>query len=138
TLCYAAFDEKARFPSAGRSSAHCSSGSHSVPAGRPREEKKSAARFRFFKPYSSHASRAVRRDGEAIMHPYRPTFQRLFATEIHTPASKSVAVLGAGHGGLALAGDLALRGFRVHLWNRSAGPLAKVRSEGGIRLSHGA
>ncbi|HXD87475.1 MAG TPA: NAD/NADP octopine/nopaline dehydrogenase family protein, partial [Urbifossiella sp.] len=51
---------------------------------------------------------------------------------------KSVAVLGAGHGGLALAGDLALHGFRVHLWNRSAGPLAKVRSEGGIRLSHGA
>jgi opine dehydrogenase len=47
----------------------------------------------------------------------------------------SVAVLGAGHGGLALAGELTLRGFRVALWNRSVERIAPVRHEGGIHLS---
>jgi opine dehydrogenase len=46
-----------------------------------------------------------------------------------------VAVLGAGHGGLALAGYLARRGHRVALWNRSPGRIAPVASLGGIRLT---
>jgi opine dehydrogenase len=47
----------------------------------------------------------------------------------------SVAVLGAGHGGLALAGYLARRGHRVSLWNRSPQRVAPVATLGGIRLS---
>src|SRR5262245_5831681 len=45
-----------------------------------------------------------------------------------------VAVLGAGNGGLALAAWLARRGHSVVLWNRSAGPVAAVRENAGIRL----
>jgi opine dehydrogenase len=47
----------------------------------------------------------------------------------------SVAVLGAGHGGLALAGWLAQQGHRVVLWNRSPEPIAAVGRLGGIRLA---
>jgi opine dehydrogenase len=47
----------------------------------------------------------------------------------------SVAVLGAGHGGLALAGYLAQRGHRVALWNRSPQRVAGVAELGGIRLA---
>jgi opine dehydrogenase len=47
----------------------------------------------------------------------------------------SVAVLGAGHGGLALAGYLGQRGHRVALWNRSLERVAPVRALGGIRLT---
>jgi opine dehydrogenase len=46
----------------------------------------------------------------------------------------SVAVLGAGHGGLALAGYLAQQGHRVRLWNRSPARVAPVAALGGIRL----
>lgn len=44
------------------------------------------------------------------------------------------AVLGAGHGGLAMAGHLALMGFEVNLFNRSEERLWGVRSMGGITL----
>jgi opine dehydrogenase len=47
----------------------------------------------------------------------------------------AVAVLGAGHGGLALAGYLGGMGHRVKLWNRSAGPIDGVAAHGGIHLS---
>ena len=46
-----------------------------------------------------------------------------------------VAVLGAGHGGLALAAWLAERGARVNLWNRSTAVLAPVAALGGVRLA---
>ena len=48
---------------------------------------------------------------------------------------RSVTILGAGHGGLALAAHLARRGHRVSLWNRSPERLAAVRERGGIRLT---
>jgi len=48
---------------------------------------------------------------------------------------RSVTILGAGHGGLALAAHLARQGHRVSLWNRSPERLAAVRERGGIRLS---
>lgn len=44
------------------------------------------------------------------------------------------AVLGAGHGGLALAGHLGLMGFPVRLWARKSSALAAVGAEGGIWL----
>ena len=47
----------------------------------------------------------------------------------------SVAVLGAGHGGLALAGHLGQRGHRVALWNRTFSRIAPVAERGGIRLT---
>jgi opine dehydrogenase len=47
----------------------------------------------------------------------------------------SVAVLGAGHGGLALAAYLGNRGHRVALWNRSPARVAPVSAQGGVRLT---
>jgi opine dehydrogenase len=44
------------------------------------------------------------------------------------------AVLGAGHGGLAMAGHLALMGFEVNLYNRSEERLWGVKATGGIEL----
>jgi opine dehydrogenase len=44
------------------------------------------------------------------------------------------AVLGAGHGGLALAGYVAQAGAAVHLWNRTLAPIQAVIALGGIRL----
>ena len=44
------------------------------------------------------------------------------------------AVLGAGHGGLAVAGSLALMGFEVRLYNRTEERLWGVKASGGIDL----
>jgi opine dehydrogenase len=49
--------------------------------------------------------------------------------------NSAVAVLGAGHGGLALAGYLAVQGHRVALWNRSAARVTPVAARGGIHLA---
>ena len=46
----------------------------------------------------------------------------------------SFCVLGAGHGGLAMAGHLALTGCRVNLYNRSAEHIQAVRARSGIEL----
>jgi opine dehydrogenase len=48
--------------------------------------------------------------------------------------STPLAVLGAGHGGLALAGKLARQGHSVSLWNRSPDRVEAVAAVGGIRL----
>ena len=45
---------------------------------------------------------------------------------------RSVAVLGAGHGGCAAAADLGRRGYRVRLHARNAERLAPLRAQGGI------
>ena len=44
------------------------------------------------------------------------------------------AVLGAGHGGKAMAADLAVRGFSVHLFNRTFERLEAIQARGGIEL----
>lgn len=44
------------------------------------------------------------------------------------------AVLGAGHGGLAMAGHLALMDFPTRLWNRSPERVEQVVDRGGIEL----
>jgi opine dehydrogenase len=46
-----------------------------------------------------------------------------------------IALLGAGHGGLALAGDLGRMGFEVTLFSFFPGELAPVRERGGVELS---
>ena len=47
----------------------------------------------------------------------------------------SFCVLGAGHGGMAMAGHLALTGFRVNLFNRTETRIAPVRERGGIDVT---
>jgi len=47
----------------------------------------------------------------------------------------SIAVLGAGHGGMAMAGHLALMGHKVNLYNRGEERLWGVRSSGAIELT---
>ncbi|HWI65114.1 MAG TPA: NAD/NADP octopine/nopaline dehydrogenase family protein [Symbiobacteriaceae bacterium] len=46
----------------------------------------------------------------------------------------TVAVLGAGNGGKAMAADLTLRGFAVRLYDRFPEAVADVQSQGGIML----
>lgn len=43
-------------------------------------------------------------------------------------------VLGAGHGGLAMAGHLAIKGFRVNLYNRGRRRINPVIQRGGIKV----
>jgi opine dehydrogenase len=45
------------------------------------------------------------------------------------------AILGSGHGGMAMAGHLALLGYPVKLFNRSEARLNVVKAVGGIELS---
>lgn len=49
-------------------------------------------------------------------------------------AAPVFAVLGAGNGGKAIAADLAARGFRVRLFNRTSDRLASIVEQGGITL----
>jgi opine dehydrogenase len=52
-----------------------------------------------------------------------------------SPQNKpNFAVLGAGHGGLAIAGHLAVMGFQVNLYNRTKQRLWGVNSTGGVTL----
>jgi opine dehydrogenase len=51
-----------------------------------------------------------------------------------TKGGESVAVLGAGHGGMAMAAHLALMGHRVNLFNRGEERLWGVRSSGAIEI----
>lgn len=64
----------------------------------------------------------------------RANVSRLAGRTAKSVVRDRVAVLGAGNGGLALAGYLAQRGQRVSLWNRSVGSVASVRMLGGIRV----
>lgn len=43
-------------------------------------------------------------------------------------------VLGAGHGGLAMAGHLGIMGFKVNLYNRGQGKIGPVSERGGIKV----
>lgn len=46
-----------------------------------------------------------------------------------------IAVLGAGHGGKAMAADLAARGYYVHLWNRTFDHIEEIQARGGIEIT---
>ncbi len=45
-----------------------------------------------------------------------------------------IAVLGAGHGGLAMAGHLAIMGYKVNLFNRNEERIWGIKSTGGIEV----
>lgn len=45
-----------------------------------------------------------------------------------------IAVIGAGHGGRAMAADLAARGYHVNLYNRTAEHIEAIQKRGGIDL----
>ena len=47
-----------------------------------------------------------------------------------------IAVIGAGHGGKAMAADLAARGFHVRLYNRHSANIEIIASRGGIELTY--
>lgn len=49
-------------------------------------------------------------------------------------SSQPIAVIGAGHGGLAMAGHLAIMGHNVNLFNRGEDRLWGVKSTGGIEV----
>ncbi len=51
------------------------------------------------------------------------------------PGGENVAVLGAGHGGMAMAAHLALMGHKVNLFNRGEERLWGVRSSGAIEIT---
>jgi opine dehydrogenase len=48
---------------------------------------------------------------------------------------RSFCILGAGHGGMALAGHLGLKGFPVRLWSRNPLELTAVAEAGGVQVS---
>ena len=48
--------------------------------------------------------------------------------------TRHFAVVGAGHGGKAMAAHLALMGFKVNLFNRTADHIEIIRKRGGIEL----
>jgi len=50
-------------------------------------------------------------------------------------AKLAFCVVGAGHGGLAMAGHLGIMGFRVSLYNRSDENLHAVRWHGGVKVT---
>ncbi len=49
--------------------------------------------------------------------------------------SLAITVIGAGHGGKAMAADLAARGFEVTLYNRTFAHVETIRQRGGIELT---
>jgi opine dehydrogenase len=55
--------------------------------------------------------------------------------ELAAVEDPSFAILGIGNGGQAMAGFLALRGFRVNAWNRSPGKVEALNRAGGIQLN---
>jgi len=59
---------------------------------------------------------------------------RIVGDDMIVKGLPTFAVLGIGNGGQAMAGYLALHGFRVNLWNRSAGKVDAINERGGIRL----
>ena len=50
---------------------------------------------------------------------------------------RTIAILGAGNGGLAAAADLTLQGYAVRLYSRSERTLEPIRERGGIELIEG-
>ncbi len=62
--------------------------------------------------------------------------QTIFPTQAtQTGANTRFTVMGAGHGGTAMAAHLALLGFPVRLYNRSTERIDPIRAQGGVEIS---
>jgi len=46
-----------------------------------------------------------------------------------------IAVIGAGHGGKAMAAEMAVRGYTVRLYNRSYEHIEDIAARGGIEVT---
>ncbi len=55
-------------------------------------------------------------------------------TDQQYPQELQITIIGAGHGGKAMAADLAVRGYRVCLYNRSYENIAAIDARGGITV----
>jgi opine dehydrogenase len=55
--------------------------------------------------------------------------------EIESEQELRIAVIGAGHGGKAMAADLAVRGHAVRLYNRSYEKIQEIAVRGGLELT---
>ncbi|MGQ9852814.1 MAG: NAD/NADP octopine/nopaline dehydrogenase family protein [Candidatus Oleimicrobiaceae bacterium] len=73
----------------------------------------------------------MNRNGSDIDSRRRAYLKAMLAKD---PKELKFCVLGAGHGGLAMAGHLALMGFHVNLFNRGRRRIQPVQERGGIRL----
>src|SRR5512145_1566423 len=51
--------------------------------------------------------------------------------------TRNFAVIGAGHGGKAMAAHLSLMGFKVNLFNRTPEHVEIIKKRGGIELDSG-
>lgn len=69
-----------------------------------------------------------------MRHGYRIPFAGDRCVHFAGGGRPRVAVIGAGNGGLAMAGHLALNGLDVTLYSRSEEKIAPVRAEGGIHV----
>jgi len=78
----------------------------------------------------------VTETGSELLSDYANTDSFWWCTDMASTeqpmAVKSVAILGAGHGGFAAAADLTSRGFEVRLQARNADRLKDLRARGGI------
>ena len=61
--------------------------------------------------------------------------QQLTRLKSQAVSELKFCVIGAGHGGLAMAGHLGLMGFEVRIWNRSMERIRPVIRRGGILVS---
>lgn len=69
-----------------------------------------------------------------MRHGYRIPFAGDRCVHFTGSEGPRVAVIGAGNGGLAMAGHLALKGLSVTLYSRSEDKIAPVRAKGGIHI----
>ena len=60
---------------------------------------------------------------------------RRYRPRVHKVDMPKVAVLGAGHGGQAMAGHLGIMGCKVNLYNRSGDRLSTIQHAGSIELT---
>src|SRR3972149_2100204 len=83
-------------------------------------------------PSEKRSARPWEAPATEIVPPRRATPSTRRPRRARPKAGPKFAVLGAGHGGLAMAGHLAYMGFRVNLWNRTAERIEHIRLRGGI------
>src|SRR5512137_3023502 len=53
-------------------------------------------------------------------------------------STEKITIIGAGHGGKAMAAHLALMGFQVSLYNRTFDHISIIKKRGGIELENAA